>query len=865
MQHLREYGLQDDHQLSVHFKASYYLAGGVSHHDAWPNSFDTFIGFPERHGWKVDPITNVLTPPKHHTANRPDPDCFLQAWLWFGLGKTILQKENGPIEWYDVKSKTAYVDTSRLPSALEQWVRCEDTNKGSNLRRMIKAEHVLDLAKKIMRANCVVESPDKLGFSKEVLLSIMVMGETLAAVKDNIMNSTDSKIKGWHGEDDSGWGPSQHVFDLMKDNKWCPHQINLLRGQFRSSVTLLLMACYDPGHREREKQREQHGITHKKCTKEACSADKNIMTAGGDHHLIKYDKKAVRGLLSKGNVPLFRFQTNDDDDVRLEVVNRKEDMEYVTFSHVWADGWGSEKNKLCRCKLKFIRKRLNAIMGQHDIPFWIDTLAVQTKDKKARTKAIGQIYDVFLSSSCTIVLDMGLMSINPRGDTSQVSTAMSILSSSWMRRLWTLQEAFLSQKLVVPFKALSDFQDLSDLIKNLENEQKKGCLSKPMIGLIHKHLSFGIMGNHCRALTPGLVNSKASKQTLEMTRTLLGDIWRAVNWRTTSRATHEALALSTLLGLQVDEDQIVPERQLPHFSGKGHEDKQDQMMERFWRSVEERKKGSIPPGFIFLPGSRIKRRGFGWAPRTWMSAQATEFPDPLNSFVAPADLDKVDHGLKVTYPGFLLHSNARARILGVGSVNDPEAGSFRFPVDQNMREWYGASTIKDDGVHNPKLLETVLPQTHLQLAIVLSRPRPGEKPSEIGLLVQIYGSEMINEETNGSVSEKRAYHCEILHRLQVSRHAGDDRKAASIITDSDICIGETLEPDQVWYIDGYQDIDGRHREDLGGTRRSFDPQLSPALNTPTIHKVITPRRSFMGLKKQEITRSVVRGNVESKV
>ncbi|TLD14086.1 uncharacterized protein PgNI_03102 [Pyricularia grisea] len=115
-------------------------------------------------------------------------------------------------------------------------------------------------------------------------------------------------------------------------------------------------------------------------------------------------------------------------------------------------------------------------------------------------------------------------------------------------------------------------------------------------------------------------------------------------------------------------------------------------MEGFWKSIEDRKKGSIPPGFILLPGCRIKRPEFGWAHRT----------------------------------------------------------------------------IKGDEIHDPKLLETVLPQTHLQLAIILSRPRPGELPSEIGLWVQIYRTEMINEETNGTLSEKRSHYCELLHRLHVS-------------------------------------------------------------------------------------------------
>lgn len=47
-------------------------------------------------------------------------------------------------------------------------------------------------------------------------------------------------------------------------------------------------------------------------------------------------------------------------------------------------------------------------MSQHGIPFWIDT-GRSKQSQKVRTKGIGQIYDVFLNYSCTIVLGMGLM------------------------------------------------------------------------------------------------------------------------------------------------------------------------------------------------------------------------------------------------------------------------------------------------------------------------------------------------------------------------------------------------------------------------------------------------------------------------
>lgn len=135
MQHVSEYGLHADHQLPVHFMARCYLETEFLIATLGPTVL-YFRRIPRTLCMESQSDHQRVPPPKQHTANRPGPNCSLRAWLWFGLGNTVLQKGYGPIEWYDVKSKTHYVDTSRLPNALEKWVRCEDTNKETNLCRM---------------------------------------------------------------------------------------------------------------------------------------------------------------------------------------------------------------------------------------------------------------------------------------------------------------------------------------------------------------------------------------------------------------------------------------------------------------------------------------------------------------------------------------------------------------------------------------------------------------------------------------------------------------------------------------------------------------------------------------------------------
>lgn len=177
------------------------------------------------------------------------------------------------------------------------------------------------------------------------------------------------------------------------------------------------------------------------------------------------------------------------------------------------------------------------------------------------------------------------------------------------------------------------------------------------------------------------------------------------------------------------------------------------------------------------------------------------------------------------------------------------ADPSNFPVDQGPQEWYKVEATDDEV--STSLLENVSSEDK-SLAIILSRSRPQELPPEIGLLVQIYRrstkitpTQKISSERQQGIppragditideDEKLALHCEILHRVKVSRDTelskgyrhrsgglsdgqgntsvgeGDDRakfyQVPGILLpgdgDEEICIGETLKNDQIWYVDG---------------------------------------------------------------
>ncbi len=211
------------------------------------------------------------------------------------------------------------------------------------------------------------------------------------------------------------------------------------------------------------------------------------------------------------------------------------------------------------------------------------------------------------------------------------------------------------------------------------------------------------------------------------------------------------------------------------------------MMCEFWRSLHSTYRHCIPPGIIFLPGPRLQmdgKLGYGWAPQTWMSAHEVDYPDPLGSWTSETDLLEGD-GLRVSYPGFILHTasgascTARNEILGIaGGVLSSR--TFTFPADYDLLEWYSATPADDPPSQNLNL-QSVQHSSH-QLAIILSRPRPKASPPEIGLLVGIWMTINNMIPDNGSA---KTYKCQIIHRLRVlaqhealaHQRPGDERAA----------------------------------------------------------------------------------------
>ncbi|OTA66069.1 hypothetical protein K449DRAFT_403533 [Hypoxylon sp. EC38] len=800
-----------------------------------PTDPTAFHDFPARRGYR---ISRDFTIESDGSEYNRDYASFMQEWLFFGLILTTVRTYETSFITRDQLISNDHVTTGTLSKALDDWEEFEARNQSGIEYRMIQTEYVLERARQIIRKNCAVRD-DKVLYSNdtsdpkylpdETALSLMTVGEALSAVKKRIMENAKVNISGWHTDDDTGWGPPYWVFRGMKnerrDKRWCPRAMYLLQGQLGTNATLMLAA-----YRRYEDSDRMTGRRHKNCVASDCKViDKNehIGPCKGCEKYGPPMDDVLRLLRTPSHsfgmevtflVPLLVFE-GPENNPRLRVEAQQIDKTYATISHVWSDGWGNEEeNKLSLCRLKHIRRQIQRGSGkddQRDIPFWMDTLVVPVYKTAAslRKVALGQLTTVFENSSFTIVLDNGLLSMPTGGK--RAEEAMCILPSMWMRRLWTLQEAFLSDRILFSFqprgrneKDMIDFDDL-----DFELSKGTSSVANAFNRAVRNQLLSQLMGNE-RA---DRKHFKRVGRDDERGAILVASAWSAARWRTTTNPAHEVLAIATLLGLDHKrtkiEDAGLEENPNSTFL--------NEIVRDFWVKFDEQFRSAIPPGLIFLSGEKVEGfEGFGWAPRTWLSAHEIDYPNPLSTTRFPTSLDKTA-GLRVQYPGFLLHTQKRNTILGVAE----HFGKFTFPVGRILTEWY---TVEPADQKSSPHIEAFL-GSESPLAIIISRPRPRSSKYEIGLLVEVYKTTRLKKQ-NGLGSPTNSHttlYCQVIHRIRIRRemkkeytvgHGNitqfssfpEDRSFRDIVCgtspghDGKLCIGEVLEEYQEWYVDGYQ-------------------------------------------------------------
>ncbi|KAK7965864.1 uncharacterized protein PG986_000141 [Apiospora aurea] len=842
------------------------------------HSYQDFIHFPSHHGYIINENHTIQEAAQTgcQALHRPTRYQFLQAWLYFALLRCVVRGDAPLLDNEEyISNDRLRLDTGELPNTLKQWegymrdLSVRDLDRA--VTRCLEANQILVLARRIVTTELASNKGPRNGDSEELQdLCFMILGETLSSTLIHIMKVCGIALPGWQIED-GGWGPPGWVFTQMKKSLWCKRFQDVLKNQLGQNATLLYVTLIklgtEPAHHNHDCTPDEckyvearHGVPNNpnveyvpqhyhKCEHRGTTpSEKNNecwMVGPDEADLVRLVNECHLEQTEQTHAfPLLRVERDGEHHLRVDVVkwtstNR---LPYATISHVWAHGLGNKAGQqIWHCQLRYILTLLEEVSAALNAPemaqeptkssrkgkermeaadkrecryFWLDTLAIPVNDKTARQKAVERIYSVFDNASHSIVVDKYLLNESWWGNSRTIG--LRLLSSGWMQRLWTLQEAFVSEELSVALNE-EKIRGIDGLWKPNKNAN---ILVDSLTEMVARKLTQNLMGEE-RAIRNEYRKQPNGRPSTARAPLLIASAWHSARYRTVGRLENETQVLASLLNVQPPVLQEIAHTEIPK------EDKRwpmfrETLMARFWERVVATRnlERAIPGGIIFLPGKRLNIKGFGWAPATSMSGRDEDYPYPLSTLRPRTELlpELLPEGIKVSYPGYLIRSS-RGKCLEI--IN----GSFHFSVNMGLYDWYQATPVT--GGKETSNAESAVQEINNgdkpRLAVVVSRPRPVETPPEIGLLVSIYKDTSKSKQTVYETEESILY-CRIIRRLKVSRISDPRTLGAGSGTASNRTlrlyemfdpgiVGVATSEQQQWCVDGYVTSDARPNPD----------------------------------------------------
>ncbi|KAI9639989.1 hypothetical protein NHQ30_011548 [Ciborinia camelliae] len=406
------------------------------------------------------------------------------------------------------------------------------------------------------------------------------------------------------GTRSSGPGSWNFILELFKDqvqvvaqrNGWCPSTLNFLLDDATISVVYYAIS-----------QKSVTSGIHTTCSALICKANivdpdnytANHVNAGCSCALMGPICEGVTGMIIKGQVPILSLDQSSSDQPCFLNLRSANEVDYVAFSHVWADGLGSTTEiGLPECQVRRLSAlAIELVPGGH---FWIDSLCVPS-EKAPRKKAIEMMALTYRKAAKVLVLDASIQTCASKDLPEQ--KLLRVLVSGWMRRLWTLQEAVLASELV--FRFMDASLSIHDLIPKMAE-----LLQNPLLTSLSSSIHRLTKRSNAHVFT-------------------LGDVSHSLRWRTTTRMADETLAIASLLG--VDTAVLLGT-------------KSEERIQKLLLMVK-----NIPLNVLFLSGEKSTAIGFQWAPKTLMNNSGG-----LNLSPAENQAEVTPCGLVGTYHIYIL-------------------------------------------------------------------------------------------------------------------------------------------------------------------------------------------------------------------
>lgn len=597
--------------------------------------------------------------------SRQEIESFYQTWLFFGLIHEILGSLYVAEDLiYTSEDQGGYikaVSTSKLIPALEEWVA---RVQAGSVDPPVTYEHVAQclclthaaLSIQTVRSN----------FDPNIKLSIASLGQTFAYAANKAFNITnpvqDNKCPlTWRGlTDDDYWR------GRLLAHGWCVSEVKLILDTTLSLQTLHFLACLD-------KSNSEH--SHERCDMQQCTAYQNDLEKYRTQHVSKdcdcvelsIDPEALYSILRTRSLPLIRVRTGQTlGELSVDIVASRPTSRYVALSHVWADGLGNPyANAMPRCQLSDIAKLIRELNTaarsldaredveekEEELLLWCDTLCCPIQSREAHNLALEYMYQTYRHASHVLVLDASLR----RCDVESLDideTSMRILTSPWMRRLWTLQEGALpSVTNRLWFQLAHKALNLRELRINARDQFFSSIDRRGLAGDMLKRLgSFANIFPMDSSTHP---------------RADLGTVIEALLYRSVSISSDEPLLIGNLLGL--DSAQILT----------GGDGAIASRANRLWRMMPSAARG-IPSNLLFRVGPRLAEPGLKWAPATLLDG------NDANLFIQSSESENeqgiltASDGLLVRFHGFRLELASRAKHLpsyhkSVSQLIDPNS------------------------------------------------------------------------------------------------------------------------------------------------------------------------------------------------
>ena len=595
-----------------------------------PTEYDggSFRHYPARHAWTINWDSGVFLHDGRE-ASLAEKNGLAQTWLYFGMLHEILADKLNIDDFIETDFTNQKLLTTRnIECVMEAWsLSCIDLASSLGVKKLQdRCTHLLQRLQDGVFFLRIFADISNGSVSALVQLAIAALYEYVGEIIGDILHN--------HGiEKPVGLKYSyftQPILDRMAHNGWCPSDIARLNSY---EVKVGAMQYYSNLDAPRK------SFDHSTCSKDLCEAlqirsekyELAHVSAGCDCPQICANLEELKSAIDKDQLPLISVEHASQGNLVAKLSTYEEDQvdQFVAISHVWADGLGNPKaNALCACslfQLSTLINRLPHIGRILPMPFWIDTMCIPLGPPALYTKALNQIRRPYENASDVLVLDLYLQRIESRR-ISAIEIFARVICSSWMRRLWTLQEGRLAKR--IWFQFADEAVELGEVFTNRYCQEwsiKPSAVCRSFFAAIVMTYQVGyIDGWQAEAITK-VVGGGFS--TISFVRL-------ALSIRSVSVLTDEALCLFCLLGLDMRLITGVPPCA---------------RMKTFWHSVP-----NVPRALIFSKApQKIECPGLRWAPTTFLGML------PRNHWGGPPDTDDdrggvpTNRGLVVEFPGLV--------------------------------------------------------------------------------------------------------------------------------------------------------------------------------------------------------------------